>query len=177
MLFMENKEKDLYYLHELSGYKVASEYSDVRGWEVKDEHNRTIGKVDGLLVSKKAERVVYLDVEVDKDVIEKGHDVYATPVSEGVHEFLNKDGEDHLIIPIGMSDLDEDNKEVHCNSISYDRFSSAKRYEKDADINRNYELISYTHFEGDKPVTEQVNSDDDFYGKELFYNRRTRSAL
>jgi hypothetical protein len=30
------KNKNLYYLEELSDYKVASEYSDVRGWDVID---------------------------------------------------------------------------------------------------------------------------------------------
>jgi hypothetical protein len=34
--------------------------------DVKDANNRIIGKVDHLLVNKTAERVVYLDVEVDK---------------------------------------------------------------------------------------------------------------
>ncbi len=63
---MTEKNKDLYNLHDLSGYKVAEDYADVRDWEVIDVDKRTIGKVDGLLVSKQAERVVYLDVEVDK---------------------------------------------------------------------------------------------------------------
>ena len=175
---MENENKSLYYLHELSDYKVASDYSDVRGWDVKDAGKRTIGKVDGLLVNKEAERVVYLDVKVNDTVIESGHEVYAAPASEGVHEFLNKEGEDHLIIPIGMAELDEDNKEVYCNSIGYDMFSSAKRYKRDInfDFDRNYELVSYTHFAGNKTITEQVDSDD-FYNRDLFYNRRTRSPL
>jgi predicted RNA-binding protein (virulence factor B family) len=79
--------------------------SDVRGWDVKDANNRTIGKVDHLLVNKIAERVVYLDVEVDELLIEDGHNTYQTKVSDGVHQFLNKDGENHLIIPIGMAIL------------------------------------------------------------------------
>jgi hypothetical protein len=62
---MTDTNKNLFNLDELSGYKVAENYSDVRGWDVKDANNRTIGKVDHLLVNKTAERVVYLDVEVD----------------------------------------------------------------------------------------------------------------
>ncbi len=171
---MEKKENDLYYLHELSDYKVASDYADVRGWEVKDEQNRTIGKVDGLLVSKQAERVVYLDVQVDEDVIENGHNVYAATTDDGVQEFLNKDGEDHLIIPIGMADLDEDNDEVHCDKIGYDMFSNSKRFAKGTGIDRGYELVSYTHFAGDKAVTERIDPDNDFYNQDLFYNRTTK---
>jgi hypothetical protein len=45
-------------------------------WDVKDANNRIIGKVDHLLVNKTAERVVYLDVEVDTTVIEEGHETY-----------------------------------------------------------------------------------------------------
>jgi hypothetical protein len=76
---MTDKNKNLYYLHELSDYKVADDYADVRDWEVIDADKRTIGKVDGLLVNKDAERVVYLDVEVDTSLIEAGHQSYASP--------------------------------------------------------------------------------------------------
>jgi hypothetical protein len=55
---------------------------------VKDANNRIIGKVDHLLVNKTAERVVYLDVEVDKTVIEE--DTYDKHVSDGVHEFFKQ---------------------------------------------------------------------------------------
>ncbi len=58
--------KHLFYLNELSDYKVASDDPDVRGWKVKDSDNRVIGKVDNLLVNKNTERVVYLDVVLDK---------------------------------------------------------------------------------------------------------------
>ena len=95
--------KNLLNLVELSGYKVAENYNDVRGWDVKDAYNRIIGKVDHLLVNKTSERVVYLDVEVDEALIEEGFKTYQDKVSEGVHEFLNKEGENHLIIPIGMA--------------------------------------------------------------------------
>ena len=171
---MENNEKDLCYLHELSDYKVDSDYPDVRGWNVKDAQNRTIGKVDGLLVSKQAERVVYLDVKVDEELIAHGREANATQQSNDVREFLNEDGEDHLIVPIGMADLNDDNNEVHCDKIGYDLFSSSKRFAKDADIDRNYELISYTHFAGDKAVTERVEGNDEYYNQDLFYNRKNQ---
>ncbi len=82
--------------------------------------------MDELLVNKHAERVVYLDVEVDASLIEAGHQTYATPANKGVHEFLNDDGENHLIIPIDMVTLDEDNKKVHSNKIDYTTFAKTK---------------------------------------------------
>jgi hypothetical protein len=80
---MTDTNKNLFNLDELSGYKVAENYHDVRGWDVKDANNRTIGKVDHLLVNKIAERVVYLDVEVDESLIEDEHNTYQNRASEG----------------------------------------------------------------------------------------------
>lgn len=160
---MPRNKKNLFYLDELSDYKVGSDYYDVIGWEVVDAENRTIGKVDHLLVKKKAERVVYLDVEVDNSLIEDWHDTFQTSVSEGVHEFLNKDGETHLIIPIGMAHLDEVNKKVITHQINYSSFAKAKRYKKGDDIDFGYELTVLRHFVGDHAVEE-----NSFYDREEF---------
>jgi sporulation protein YlmC with PRC-barrel domain len=165
---MTDKNKNLYYLHELSDYKVADDYADVRDWEVIDADNRTIGKVDGLIVNKQAERVVYLDVEVDASLIESGHETYAIPANKGVHEFLNEDGENHLIIPIGLVTLDEDNKKVHSNKIDYTTFAKTKRFKKGADIEQSYELmILPLYFPGDH-FDEESCSENQFYDRKEF---------
>ena len=52
---MTEQTKHLYYITELSDYKIANGYPDIRGWDVKDIDNRVIGKVDNLLVNKAAE--------------------------------------------------------------------------------------------------------------------------
>jgi hypothetical protein len=85
---MTDTNKKSFNLDELSGYKVAENYNDVLGWDVKDANNRIIGKVDHLF-NKTAERVVYLDVEVDTTVIEEGHETYDNRVS-AVFMILNK---------------------------------------------------------------------------------------
>jgi len=171
---MTKDNKDLFYLEELSDYEVASDYSDVRGWNVIDADKRTIGTVTNLLVSKKEERVVYLDVEVDTTLLQVGYETFQTPASEGVHGFINKDGDDHLIIPVGMVKLDEDQKQVLTNRINYNTFTSAKRFHKGADIGREYELSLFRHLIGDKAIE---NKDlDDFYNRKEFENvlRRKR---
>jgi len=165
---MKVKNKNLYYLHELSDYKVADEYADVRDWEVIDADKRTIGKVDGLLVNKEAKRVVYLDVEVDTSLIEPGHEIYAIPANKGVHEFLNEDGEDHLIIPIGMVTLDEDNKKVHTNQIDYNTFAKTKRFKKGVDLERSYELIVLPNYFPGNKFDEENGSDNQFYNRKEF---------
>jgi sporulation protein YlmC with PRC-barrel domain len=123
---MPDKKKSLYYLYELTNFEVADDYSDVRGWDVMDADNRIIGKVDHLLVNKKTKSVVYLDVKVNEALIEEGFDAYQVPVSEGVHEFLNVDGDIHLIIPIGMAAIDEENKRVTTTQINSTSFAKNK---------------------------------------------------
>jgi hypothetical protein len=165
---MKDKNKNLYYLHELSDYKVADEYADVRDWEVIDADKRTIGKVDGLLVNKEANCVVYLDVEVDTSLIEADHETYATPANKGMHEFLNEDGENHLIIPIGMVTLDEDNKKVHTNQINYTTFAKTKRFKKGVDLERSYELMVLPHYFPDNKFDEEGTQDNHFYHRKEF---------
>ena len=166
---MTTENKNLFYLHELSDYKVADEYPDVRGWEIKDRDNRIIGKVDGLLVSKSAERVVYLDVEVDEEIIGVEHEIH-TKAIDGVHEFLNKEGENHLIVPIGLVELDENEKLVRSNQITRETFASTRRFNKGASIARDYESAVY---KGYLPESTETSADDntDFYDRSGF-NRR-----
>jgi hypothetical protein len=166
---MTNTNKNLFNLDELSGYKVAENYNDVRDWDVKDANNRIIGKVNHLLVNKNAERVVYLDVEVDTTVIEEGHETYDNRVSTGVHEFLNKEGEDHLIIPIGMAIIDEKNKLVHANQIDSSTFANTKRFKKGDVIDFEYELNLLRHYRGDNTI-HHSNSVEGFYAREEFNN-------
>ena len=116
---MENKDKNLYRLDELTDYKVASNYSDVRGWKIVDADNRTIGKIDNLWVNKDMQRVVYLDVKVDKALIDDSrNEVHDTISHENGREFVYKEGDSHLIIPIGSVNINKDTKIVMANSIS-----------------------------------------------------------
>lgn len=149
------KKKNLYYLHELSDYKVESDDPDVRGWKVKDADGRVVGKVDNLLVNKEREKVVYLDVEVDKSIIEANHQPYGKPAKGDVHEFINKDGENHLILPIGLASLNTDEKFVYTDRINHQTFAETKRMEKGSTIDRDYELV----------VLESYNRDRDNPGK------------
>jgi hypothetical protein len=166
---MTDTNKNLYNLDELSGYKVSEHYNDVRAWDVKDANNRIIGKVDHLLVNKTAERVVYLDIEVDETLIEEGHSTYQNEVSKGVHEFLNEEGENLLIIPTGMATIDEKNKCVNTNQIDRSTFTQAKRFKSGDVIDFEYELNLLRHYIGDQTI-HNSNSVDGFYDREEFNN-------
>lgn len=164
---MKNEEKHLYNLDELSDYKVASEDPDVRSWEVRDADNRVIGKVDNLLVNKAARRVVYLDVEVDKTIIDAKHDPYGRPQNVEIREFLNKDGDNHIIIPIGMVNLDKDNKTVLAHAINHRTFSETKRFHPGSTVNREYETAVLGSYNREHPPVE-VYDDDNFYDRDEF---------
>ena len=143
---MTKNKKHLYYLNELSDYKIADGYSDVRGWDVKDFNNRVIGKVDNLLVNQDAERVVYLDVEVDQSIIDEKHDPYSHSSNDNIKEFVNKDGENHIILPIGLVDLNENSNYVYTEIVDYKTFAETKRIRRGEIIDRDYEryvLSSY----------------------------------
>lgn len=173
---MSVTNKNLFNLDELSGYQVAENYSDVRGWNVKDANNRTIGKVDHLLVNKTTERVVYLDVEVDTTLIEEGYNTYQDRASAGVHGFLNREGENHLIIPIGMAMIDEQNQLVSTNQIDRSTFAKAKRFKKGDVIDFAYELNLIRHYKGDIAI-HSSNMMDGFYDREEFKNGTQHSDL
>ena len=171
---MSEKNKNLYYLKDLSDYKVASGYPDVRGWEMIDAEGKTVGKIDGLLSNKNTERVIYLDVDVDEKLIEEGHKTYSEPAAEGTHEILNKKGENHLIVPIGMVRVDEENNKVISDRIEYAKFSSAKRFKGGEEIEPAYEMNLYCHYTGDRSLENQ-EMPEDFYDRPEFntVSRRT----
>ena len=163
----ENKNRVLYYLEELSDYKVADKDKDVQGWKVNDADGRTIGEVDNLLVNINTERVVYLDVKVDESIISANYKPYTVKLKDGIHDFLNEDGENHVIIPIGMATLDLDKEIVSTKQINHETFAQTKRLKKGSPIYRDYEedvFDSYT-----RPDTDTSYPDDDaFYDREEF---------
>ena len=156
---MSTREKHLYYLSELKDYKVNSKDSDIRGWVVKDLDNMTLGKVDNLLVNKELGKVVYIDVEVEETIINVNHDPYSHAGKTDYSEFINKEGENHIIIPIGLIDLNQDKKHVVTQTINYDTFAETKRYRSGSTITRDYEhhvLDSYDRKnEHDKDLNRQ----------------------
>lgn len=179
---MSTEEKHLYSLDELKGYKVNHHDHDIRGWKVKDLENRVIGKVDNLLVNKELGKVVYVDVEVDHNIIHANHDPYAAHSQNKLHEFINKDGENHIIIPIGMIDINASDKYVYTENIDYQTFAETKRYRSGSNISRDYErhvLGSYNRrHAGERDPSDTEFEDNDFRDRntESRNIEKTRSA-
>lgn len=163
----EDKERVLYNLDELSSYKVADSKKDVRGWKVKDADHKVIGKVDNLLVNKNTERVVYLDVKVDDTIISTNYKPYTAKVKDGVHDFINEDGENHIIIPVGMATLDLEGEIVFTNEINHETFAQTRRFRKGTPLYRDYEVDVYGSYK--RPGIDTAYPDDDaFYDHDDF---------
>ncbi|MAZ72472.1 MAG: photosystem reaction center subunit H [Flavobacteriaceae bacterium] len=158
-------EKKIYYLDELNNYKVSNSDKDARGWDVKDKDGRVVGKVENLIVNKETERTVYLDVEVDDSIIEAGYKPYRGRANDGTHVVLNEDGDNHLIIPIGLAHLNLESEIVFTESVDHETFAKTKRKKKNLPITRDYELL----------ILETYNQDADYNrykNDEALYNRK-----
>jgi hypothetical protein len=167
---MENKDKNLYRLDELSNYKVASDYSDVRGWKIVDAENHTIGKIDNLWVNKDMKRVVYLDVKLDKGLLDDNHnEVRDVIANDHGKEFIYKEGDSHIIIPIGSININKDTKTVMANSIGYDTFRNTSRYNTQQNFDREYERrVMKSYYPENDPNYD--SNDDAFYNRREFDN-------
>jgi hypothetical protein len=174
---MSTENKNLYYLHELQDYKVAANYPDIRGWKVFDRDNRVLGKVDGLLVNKYAERVVYLDVEVDEAMLKDAFDTFKLSTGAGAHGFINSEGEDHIIIPIGMVRLDEEEKKAVTPDLDYDTFSTTKWFSKDSDITRQYDLEIFNSYVPELRTEGRSRDKSDIDNSDVFLNRKETTGL
>ncbi|MDX1471564.1 MAG: photosystem reaction center subunit H [Flavobacteriaceae bacterium] len=163
----KDKNRNLYYLEELGDYKVKDGDTDCRGWDVKDSSGRKVGEVDNFLVNKNTEKVVYLDIEIDDDIIDKNYEPYAGSAKDGVHGFVNEDGENHVILPVGMAHLDHDDECVHANNIDYDTFAETKRIRKGDEINRDYEILVLETYDRNKDRSE-YKTGEAFYDSNCF---------
>lgn len=167
------KDRNLYRLDELPDYKIASDYSDVRGWKIVDADNRTIGKIDNLWVNKDMQRVVYLDVNVDKSLIEDSrNEIHDAIANDNGKEFVYKDGDSHIIIPIGSVNINKDTKIVMANNIDYNTFRRTSRYNQHHNFDRNYERSVFRSYYPDDVSRFDSDSDDDaFYRRREFESR------
>jgi hypothetical protein len=86
-------------LSELDEYEIADGYPEVRGWEVRDAADRSIGYVYDLLVDVAAMRVQFLDVEL-------------------APRFATTEADRRVLIPVESIDLDGTGDQVLLPKVS-----------------------------------------------------------
>jgi len=112
-----------------------------------------------------------MDVEVHASILKANVEPYQSPDSSIAGKFVNKERENHVILPVGMVRLDTDDEYVIANNIDYQTFAETKRIKKGQPIQRDYEVIvldSYTRNDDDVSYREYDDNDDAFYGNERF---------
>lgn len=97
-------------LSELHDFRVVDGEPDIRGWHVLDMDGGKTGKVHDLLVDTAAMKVRYMDVEVAKAL-------------------LDDDEHRHILVPIGMARLDDDNDEVRLSQLSQAQLLTMPEYQ------------------------------------------------
>lgn len=155
-----NRDKHLYRLGELNDWKVASDDPDVRGWTIIDRDRREFGTINELIVDPDQEKVRYLDV-----------------VAKGQHASGN---EEHLLIPVGVARIDDDDKRVIVRDINSEFLNSYPAHRGD-NITRDHEHQIIERFNRPDSSSRQAGAQgNDFYSHEVydedrFYTNRGRN--
>lgn len=100
-------------LNQLAGYRVADGEPDIRGWDVVTGDGRRLGKVDDLLVDTQANKVRYVDVDMDGD---------------------NR----HVTVPIGYARLEQGRHQVLVDRLGDEQLRALPEYNHGA-VTREYE--------------------------------------
>ncbi|OLY90733.1 conserved domain-containing protein [Cnuella takakiae] len=95
-----------------SDFEVRDGYTDIRGWDVKDNSGRTIGEVEELLFDPTSRKVRYMVVELDDNE-------------------LGLDEEKEVLIPIGVAQLHEKDDDVIIPNITAEQLNSLPAYDED----------------------------------------------
>ena len=152
----------LVHLDDVSDLQVADGDPDIRGWDVRTADGEKIGKVKDLIVDTGLMKVRYIEARIDKEV-------------------LNASDDRHVLIPIGSARLDDDEDDVYLSSSIVDP-RTLPPYDRNA-LSREYEVSLRERFPrgtdagtigatGSAPLADRRSADDDFYGYDLYDDRR-----
>lgn len=129
-------------LDRLRDYRVAHDDPDPRNWLVVGRNGKTLGRVDHLIGDTSSMRIVYLDVELDRDL---AHDTR------------------HVLIPTGHVDLDTKRKRVIAQGIDTRCALNLPEWTGGA-ISRDYEQkivgVCETAYEGEHRYTHPRYRDE-----------------
>ncbi len=151
---MAATDRSLVPLSDLDDFKVAEGDPDVRGWEVRGAGSVKIGKVDDLLVDTEAEKVRYLSVELQEDLI-RGRD------------------DRHVLIPIGSAVLHEDDDHVLVSGLTTARVTDLPSYSAQP-LNRDYEISLLKVYDPKYTAMTGDIYDHPLYESDPFYAPRRR---
>lgn len=154
-------------LQELHGsdYEVADGQPDIRGWEVRDEQGRLIGKVDELIFDSRENKVRYMVINVrDSDELQLERRT--------------------VLVPIGLAVLEHKHDDVILQNVTPFQLRALPRYDRD-DLGTRAEKAISTVFgrtdadayagNDDADLTPGFYNHEHFNEKNMFQKRRSNS--
>ena len=158
-------------LIELTGsdFEIADGQPDIRGWDVKNEQNEAVGKVDELIFDKQSLKVRYIVLALGGD--QSGAD------------------ERDVLIPIGLAELHDKGDDVMLPGTTAAMLRALPEYKKD-NISEEHEHSIRDTFSGatalgamgvGTALTGTGSNNDDFYAHDHFneenlYQRRRQEG-
>ena len=125
---------------------VGDDNPDVRGWSVRGKDGAVLGTVRDLLIDRKAMKVRYLDVALDRALFQADR---------------------RALIPVGVTRVDDDADVVRAD-VSVESLRSMPAYEGQS-VTRDYESSLHTSFGGSAPT--RGTNDESFYENERYDDR------
>lgn len=141
----------LYPLSKANDFKVASEYPDVRGWDIVGGDGLKLGKVHDLIVDIEQKRVRYLDVDLKKDLFPD-----------------NKRYQ--ILIPLGVAILNRDDHNVIVTQITKDSLPGYPMYVREPIyVVRSYENAVRDYYNNGHG---NYHRDSEFYNHEFYDDKK-----
>lgn len=107
-----------------SKYEIAPGEPDIRGWTVKNDFGRIIGRVNDLILDTKAHKVKYFILDTD------GNELYMVGRK--------------ILLPLEHAELDEVYRNVVFSGLSANELSSLPTYDRSSLTAKTEEIISNT---------------------------------
>jgi|SRR5690242_6870521 len=131
-----------------SGFEMRDGEPDIRGWKVKNDQNRVIGKVDDLLFDTESLRVRYLVLDLE-----------GKPLN-----LVSRD----VLIPIGLAELDRADNIVLLPEVNVGHLAMLPEYKKGSVTIATEREIRHVF-----APTEGVEYEDpDYFDPQEFYNHK-----
>ena len=125
--YVGKPNRNLQFVDDLDDYKVHHDDIDIRDYDVKTVTGETIGEVEGLLADVAAKRVRYVEIEIDDDVISRHTGTYT-------------DDDRHILVPVGLVNINADDKSVSLYGITFDQMLGYPLYNRNNGYTVSYEL-------------------------------------
>lgn len=132
-----------------SDYEIVPNEPDIRGWDVRDETTRHIGKVEDLIFDPQARKVRYMVVKVDKA--------------------YDKQSNRNVLVPIGLAKLERTDDDVFLPGITPQQLANLPQYNGTVTNNIENEVRTVLVGAGSAALlSESGNNSDEFYNHDHF---------